>query len=92
MMREGSRCGAFSASAAVNGGRRLSLAIKLPYRWQARMRSISITGVLLASDSSKPCCTAVTMLSRRGLGSSSQSCDFMAKAWVRSCMMLAPSP
>ena len=84
--------GAASASAAENVGRRLSLAAKRPYTWQARMRSISITGVWLASDSSKPCSTARTIAGSCGRGSSSHICDFIAKAWVRSCMMLAPSP
>ena len=56
------------------------------------MRSSSITGVRLASESAKPCSTAATIDSRFGRGSSSQSCDFIAKAWVRSCMMLEPSP
>ena len=56
------------------------------------MRSSSITGVWLASDSAKPSCTAFTMDGKCGLGSSSHICDFMAKAWVRSCMMDEPSP
>ena len=30
--------------------------------------------------------------SRLGLGSSSQICDFIAKEWLRSCMMEEPSP
>jgi hypothetical protein len=60
--------------------------------WQARIRIISITGVLLASESSNPCSTIRTMAGRSGRGSSSHICDFIAKAWVRSCMMLAPSP
>ena len=56
------------------------------------MRSSSITGVPLASESSKPFSTARTIAGRLGRGSSSQTCDFMAKAWLRSWMMLAPSP
>ncbi len=60
--------------------------------WQARIRIISITGVALASESSKPRSTIRTMVGRSGRGSSSHICDFIAKAWVRSCMMLAPSP
>jgi indolepyruvate ferredoxin oxidoreductase alpha subunit len=46
----------------------------------------------LASERSKPCFTASTMLGRLGRGSSSQICDFMAKAWLRSCMIDEPSP
>ena len=56
------------------------------------MRSISITGVWLASDSAKPCLTAATIDGRFGRGSSSQTCDFIAKAWLRSCMIEEPSP
>ena len=56
------------------------------------MRSCSITGVFDASDSAKPCSTAATIDGRFGRGSSSQICDFMAKAWVRSCMIEEPSP
>jgi hypothetical protein len=56
------------------------------------MRSCSITGVRLASDSAKPCLTAATMLGRLGRGSSSQICDFIANAWLRSCMIDEPSP
>ena len=56
------------------------------------MRNWSITGVRLASDNSKARLTALTMLGRFGRGSSSQICDFMAKAWLRSCMMDEPSP
>src|ERR1039458_10409183 len=54
------------------------------------MRSSSITGVWLASDSAKPCSTARTIEGRLGRGSSSHICDFMANAWERSCMMLEP--
>ena len=62
------RCGRRRASArparrrCVKAGRRLSLATKRPCTWQARMRSSSITGVCVASDSSKPSSTARTML------------------------------
>ena len=54
-MRSVSRRGFSMASLSVNAGRRLALATKRPCTWQARMRSSSITGVLVASDSSKPC-------------------------------------
>ena len=47
------------ASLSVNVGRTLSLAMKRPCTWQARMRSSSITGVLVASESSKPSSTAL---------------------------------
>jgi hypothetical protein len=33
-----------------------------------------------------------TMEGRLGLGSSSHICDFIAKAWPRSCMIEEPSP
>lgn len=56
------------------------------------MRICSITGVLLASDRSKPSLTACTMQGRLGRGSSSHICDFIAKAWLRSCMIDEPSP
>ena len=56
------------------------------------MRSCSITGVWLASDSSKPSFTASTIDGRLGRGSSSQICDFIANAWLRSCMIDEPSP
>ena len=36
--------------------------------------------------------TACTMLGRLGRGSSSHSCDFIANAWLRSCMIDEPSP
>ena len=55
-------------------------AVKLPWTWQARMRSSSITGVRLASESSKPAFTAATIDGRFGRGSSSQICDFIANA------------
>ncbi len=91
-MRAVSRRGFSSASATVNGGRLLSLAMKRPCRWQARIRTSSITGVLEASDSSKASSTLFTIDSRFGRGSSSQICDFIAKAWLRSCMIEEPSP
>ena len=57
------------------------------------MRTSSITGVFDASDSSKPSSTALTIDSAgSGRGSSSQICDFIAKAWLRSCMIEEPSP
>ena len=56
------------------------------------MRSSSITGVWLASESSKPSFTAATIDGRFGRGSSSQICDFIANAWLRSCMIDEPSP
>ncbi len=92
LMRSKVRTGWSMACCSVNGGRRFARVRKRPTTWQARMRSMSMTGVLLASDSSNPCSTACTMLGRLGRGSSSHICDFMAKAWVRSCMMLEPSP
>ena len=56
------------------------------------MRSSSITGVLEASDSSKPFSTISTIFGRLGRGSSSHTCDFIAKACERSCMIDEPSP
>ena len=56
------------------------------------MRSSRMTGVLEASDSSKPFSTLRTSVGRSGRGSISHSEDFTAKAWVRSWMTLAPSP
>ena len=56
------------------------------------MRSSSMTGVFEASESSKPFSTMRTMVGRFGRGSSSQICDFMAKGWLRSCMIEEPSP
>jgi phage-related protein len=87
-----SKRGCEMASRVEMAGARLSLQTKLPCTWQARMRSCSMTGVWLASDSSKPCSTASTIEPRLGRGSSSHICDFIAKAWVRSWMMLEPSP
>ena len=76
----------------MKAGRRFALVVKRPCTWQARMRTSSITGVLLASDSAKPCSTAATIAGRLGRGSSSHICDFMANACVRSCMIEEPSP
>ncbi len=56
------------------------------------MRSSSITGLLEASESSKPRSTISTIFGRLGRGSSSQICDFIAKAWLRSWMIEEPSP
>ena len=56
------------------------------------MRSSSIAGMLLASLSAKACSTQRTMLARSGRGSNSASVLFIAKAWVRSWITLAPSP
>ena len=91
-MRFTSRTGCSSACARVNCGRRLLFATNCPWTWQARIRTSSMTGVLDASDSSKPSSTALTMDSRLGRGSSSHICDFMAKAWLRSCGIDEPSP
>jgi hypothetical protein len=57
---------------------RLSLAANSPVAWQARMRSSSITGAWLASDSSKPFSTMRTIVGRSGRGSMSQIEDFSA--------------
>ena len=51
-----------------------------------------MTGWFDASDSSKAFSVMSTMLVRFGRGSSSQSDDFIAKAWLRSLMIEAPSP
>ena len=91
-MRSTSRTGFSTASLTVIAGRTLSLARKLPVMWQARSRSNRNTGVLDASESSKPFSTAFTIASMLGRGSSSHICDFMAKAWDRSCMIEEPSP
>jgi hypothetical protein len=91
-MRAVSRRGAARASAVVKAALRFALAVNRPWTWQARMRSSIITGVWLASESSKPVFTAATIDGRFGRGSSSQICDFMAKACVRSCMIDEPSP
>ena len=65
-------------------GARFSRAVKLPRTWQVRMRNSIITGVLAASDSSKPFSTILTMVGRSGRGSSRHIADFIAKAWLRS--------
>ena len=70
----------------------MSLAVNSPCTWQQWMRTKSITGVFDASDSSNPSSTALTMEGRFGRGSSSQTWLFIAKAWLRSCMMEEPSP
>jgi hypothetical protein len=56
----------------------LFLAVNAPVTWQARMRSSSMTGALLASDRAKPCSTQRTMVGRSGRGSSSHMEDFIA--------------
>ena len=56
------------------------------------MRSSRMTGVLEASDSSKPFSTERTSVGRSGRGSISHSDDLRANACVRSWMTLAPSP
>lgn len=91
-IRDGSVFGAEAASFTVIAGRRLFSAAKDPVRWQDRSRSSSITGVLDTSDSSKPFSTASTIAEMFGRGSSSHSCDFIANAWLRSCMIEEPSP
>src|SRR6185369_13473902 len=60
--------------------------------WQARMRSSIITGVLVASESWKLFSTRSTIVGKLGRGSTSQTDDFNAKAWLRSWITLAPSP
>ncbi len=77
-MRLTSRTGFSSACLTVKAGRLLSLAMKWPCTWQQRMRTCSMTGVLEASESSKPSSTARTIEGRFGLGVSSHSCDFIA--------------
>ena len=59
-------------------GATLSRATKLPCRWQARIRSWSITGVCAASDSSNAVSTVSTRCGRSGRGSSRTSDDFIA--------------
>jgi hypothetical protein len=56
------------------------------------MRSSIITGVLEASDSSKPRSTMSTMVVRLGRGSRSHIIDFIANEWLRSCATTPPSP
>ncbi|MNT44594.1 hypothetical protein D3C72_1811280 [compost metagenome] len=91
-MRLRSRVGWSSASWIEKRLRRLSEATNWPCTWHERTRSWSITGVLEASDKSKPSFTACTMHGRLGRGSSSHICDFIANAWLRSCMIEEPSP
>ena len=91
-MRPKSKSGRSSRSRFETGALRLSFVSNAPCTWQARMRSSSMTGVLEASESSKPFSTMSTIFGRSGRGSSSQICDFIAKAWVRSWMIEAPSP
>ena len=91
-MRPTSRCGFASASAIEKLAVRLSPAMNSPCTWQARSRSCSITGVWLADESSNPSLTERTIAGRLGRGSSSQICDFIANAWLRSCMIDEPSP
>ena len=85
-------CGALSASRTDSRGRTLSLVAKLPVTWHDLIRTINITGEFDASDSAKPSATALVIDVRLGRGSSSQNCDFIAKAWLRSCMIEDPSP
>ena len=56
------------------------------------MRTIIMAGVFEASLSSNPTRTASTIDGRLGRGSSTQTLDFIAMAWLRSCMMEEPSP
>ncbi len=91
-MRPKSKSGRSRRSRFEIGALRLSFASNAPCTWQARMRSSRKTGVLEASESSKPFSTMFTIVGRSGRGSSSQICDFMANAWVRSWMIDAPSP
>ena len=56
------------------------------------MRSSSITGVLQASDSSKPFSTMRTMVGRFGRGSSSHIYDFMREGVGALLDEQAPSP
>jgi hypothetical protein len=45
-----------------------------------------------ASERPKPISTALTIDGKFGRGSTSQICEFIAKAWLRSCMIEEPSP
>ena len=90
--REKSRRGADSASRTDRGGGTLSRHSNDPVTWQERIRTISMTGLFETSESSKPCPTAFTIEGRFGRGSISQNCDFIANAWLRSCMIEEPSP
>ncbi len=69
-----------------------TLAASVHYPLRGAVTFKSTVGTNVASDSSKLLSTARTMLGRLGRGSTSQTCDFMAKACERSCMMLEPSP
>jgi hypothetical protein len=71
---------------------RFALVLNVPCTWHARIRSSSITGVFDASDNSKAFSTVSTIFGRLGRGSSSHICDFIAKAWLLSWMIDAPSP
>ena len=75
--RSRNAAGSAMRSSPENRRGRLSLATNSPVTWQARMRSSSITGAWLASDSSKPFSTQRTMVGRSGRGSSSHIEDFM---------------
>ena len=55
-------------------------------------RNAIITGELDASESSNAFSVRSAMVARLGRGSKSQIEDFMAKAWLRSCGLEAPSP
>ena len=70
------RCASSSGCLPEYFGGRLVLASKLPVMWQVRMRIMNITGVLLASDSSKDFLIRCVIVGRLGRGSSSQICDF----------------
>src|SRR4029450_3028362 len=59
-MRAVSRRGAASASPVRKLAVRLASATNWPWTWQARMRSISITGVWLASARAETCFTPPT--------------------------------
>ena len=68
------------------------LAGNAPVTWQARMRSSSITGVWLASDSSKPFSTHAHDVRQIGPRIEQPHRDFIAKACERSWMIDEPSP
>src|SRR2546430_6828160 len=55
------------------------LVTKEPRTWHARMRSSIITGVLVASESSKPRSTISTIFGRLGRGSSSHTRHFRSE-------------
>ncbi len=56
------------------------------------MRNSMMTGACDASESSNASAMRSTKREWSGRGSISHIEDFIAKAWVRSWMMLAPSP